>query len=65
MPGGIPLRLMLWLAAGLFALRVVGDFRYVGLFRSIRKTAFARMDRIFYTPLCATYAAAFILFAWA
>jgi hypothetical protein len=30
--------------------RAVGDFRYVGLFRAVRESAFARMDRWVYTP---------------
>jgi hypothetical protein len=47
-------------AAVLFALRVVGDFRFVGVFRKIRNTAFARYDRRIYTPLCAVLAAGFL-----
>lgn len=50
--------------AVIFALRCVGDFRYFGIFRSIRHTDFAAMDRKLYTPLCATYATAFAVAAW-
>lgn len=32
-------------------LRGIGDFRYVGLFRRVRSTPFARLDTWFYTPL--------------
>jgi len=38
--------------SGLFALRTVGDGKYAGLFRRVRDTDFARLDRILYTPLC-------------
>ena len=33
-----------------FLLRAVGDFRLVGLFRRVRDTRFARLDRVLYTP---------------
>ncbi|MFL9884411.1 DUF3995 domain-containing protein [Paraburkholderia agricolaris] len=32
-------------------LRAIGDFRYFGLFRTIRISRFARMDRWLYTPI--------------
>ena len=32
-------------------LRGIGDFRYVGLFKRVRGTPFARMDSRIYTPL--------------
>jgi hypothetical protein len=43
-----------WTAAiGLvFLARVVGDFRYFGLFKKITGTPFARMDSLVYTPIC-------------
>jgi len=41
-----------WLLATLFGLRAVGEFRYVGLFKRVRGTAFARWDTRLYTPLC-------------
>jgi hypothetical protein len=37
--------------------RGVGDFRYVGLFKRIRDTPFARMDSRLYTPLVVALAA--------
>jgi len=40
------------LLAAAFFLRVVGDFRYVGLFKRHRGTRFARMDNRLYMPLC-------------
>jgi len=40
------------LIAGLLALRAVGDFRFVGLTKRVKGTAFARNDTRYYTPLC-------------
>ena len=40
------------IAAGVFALRVVGDFRYLGLFKRIKGTSFAYWDSRLYIPLC-------------
>jgi hypothetical protein len=52
---GLPRRLLTWLsyalALGLLA-RAVGDFRYVGFFKRVRRTRFARMDTLLYSPLC-------------
>jgi len=42
----------LWLIAGLFLVRSIGDFRYVGFFKTIRYTAFGRNDTAYYSPLC-------------
>jgi len=39
--------------AAVFAARAVGDFRYVGFFKRIKDTTFARRDSLFYSPLCA------------
>lgn len=36
----------------IFLMRAVGDFRYVGFFKRIRETTFAKMDSRFYSPLC-------------
>ncbi len=45
-----------WLIAAAFALRAIGDFRYVGFFKRIRDSRFARLDTIAYSPLCACLA---------
>jgi hypothetical protein len=42
-----------WLIAVVFALRAIGDFRYVGFFKRIRDGKFARLDTLAYSPLCA------------
>ncbi len=36
----------------IFLLRAVGDFKYVGFFKRIHETPFAKMDSRFYSPLC-------------
>jgi hypothetical protein len=41
-----------WILAALLLLRTVGDFRYVGLFKRVKDTAFAYWDTAAYTPLC-------------
>jgi len=41
-----------WLIALLFLARAVGEFRYVGLFKSVRGTDFANWDTWLFTPLC-------------
>jgi hypothetical protein len=43
-----------------FALRTVGDFRTVGLFKRPARNAFARNDALLYTPLCFSLAAALL-----
>jgi len=40
-----------WALAAAFVLRAVGEFRYVGFFKRVRTTAFARMDTRYYSPL--------------
>ncbi|WP_175635030.1 DUF3995 domain-containing protein [Pedobacter ghigonis] len=37
----------------IFLIRTIGDFQYVGIFRKIKHTVFARYDRKYYVPLCA------------
>jgi hypothetical protein len=49
-------RVCAWLIAVAFALRAVGDFRYVGFFKKIRESRFARLDTFAYSPLCACLA---------
>jgi len=63
---GVPHRALSWisyaLALGLTA-RAIGDFRYVGLFKKVRGSPFARMDTRFYSPLCLLLAAGVSLVA--
>ena len=43
---------VIWAIASIFILRAVGDFRYVGFFKKVKKTEFGRMDTKWYAPLC-------------
>lgn len=36
----------------LFCIRAIGDFRYVGLFKKVKDSVFAKNDRAFFIPLC-------------
>lgn len=51
-------RLLVWLIVVAFAARAVGDFRYVGFFKRVRDTRFARLDTRVFSPLCAALALA-------
>lgn len=42
----------LWMIAGIFILRSIGEFKYVGFFKKIKHTAFGEMDTKYYSPLC-------------
>jgi len=41
-----------WVLAALFLIRAVGEFRYVGFFKSVRDTRFATWDSWLFSPLC-------------
>ena len=41
-----------WSIATIFFLRAIGDFKYVGIFKKIRDSDFAKNDNWFYSPLC-------------
>jgi len=43
---------ILWLVMGVFLLRVIGDFHYVGLFKKVKNTTFSRNDNRYFVPLC-------------
>lgn len=46
----------LYVLAAIFALRAIGDFKYVGFFKSIDGTSFGKMDTLYYSPLCLSLA---------
>ncbi|MGG1516821.1 DUF3995 domain-containing protein [Paenibacillus oryzisoli] len=55
LPLALPAKLVRWgciLSAIVFALRCIGDFKYVGLFKTNRASRFARYDYFLFTPLC-------------
>ena len=41
-----------WVLGGIFTLRAIGDFNYVGFFKKIKNTSFGKLDTRFYSPLC-------------
>jgi len=55
LPLGVSPRFLAWpcyaLALGLLA-RAIGEFRYLGFFKRVRGSRFARMDTLVYSPLC-------------
>jgi hypothetical protein len=50
-------RLGTWGLAFVFAVRAIGEFRYVGFFKRVRGTLFARRDSLVYSPLCVVISA--------
>ena len=36
----------------IFLIRFIGDFKWVGIFKKIKGTLFAKNDTLFYAPLC-------------
>ncbi len=52
-----------WTIVMVFAARVVGDFRWFGLFKRMTGTPFAWWDTWLYVPLCALLALAALLVA--
>ncbi len=48
----------------IFLLRSIGDFKYVGFFKKIEGTAFARNDTRFYSPLCLFIAVVAFCICW-
>jgi hypothetical protein len=43
-----------WLLAAIFIMRAIGEFRYVGFFKRVTRSRFARWDTALYSPLCLT-----------
>lgn len=68
LPRFLPAGLMRGASAALalvFAVRAVGDFRYVGFFKRIRGGMFAGRDTLIYSPLCLLLAVLIALVALA
>ena len=42
----------LYAVGGVFILRAIGDFKYVGFFKRIKGTLFAKNDTKYFSPLC-------------
>lgn len=52
---GLPLwlfKLGTWGVATVLFARAIGDFRFVGFFKRVHGTPFARNDTLYYSPLC-------------
>lgn len=41
-----------WIIPSIFILRAIGDFKYVGFFKKLKDTDFAKRDTKFFSPLC-------------
>ncbi|OSY87803.1 hypothetical protein WH52_10290 [Tenacibaculum holothuriorum] len=41
-----------YIIASIFLLRAIGDFKYVGFFKKIKNTQFAKNDTMYFSPLC-------------
>lgn len=51
LPNGI-LNYIFWSIPSIFTLRAIGDFKYLGLFKTVKNTAFAKADALIFIPLC-------------
>jgi hypothetical protein len=64
---GVPQRVLAWLcyalALGLLA-RAIGEFKYLGFFKRVRGSRFARLDTLVYSPICLLLALGVALVAW-
>jgi hypothetical protein len=41
-----------WIIPVIFLLRAIGEFKYIGFFKCVRKTDFGKLDTKFFSPLC-------------
>lgn len=41
-----------WIIPSIFLLRAIGEFKYVGFFKTVKKTDFAKWDTKLFSPLC-------------
>lgn len=41
-----------WVIPIIFLLRAIGEFKYIGFFKSIKNTDFGKLDTKFFSPLC-------------
>ena len=67
MPVALPPWLLyngLWVISGIFTLRAIGEFKYVGFFKKIRSTTFGKMDTRYYSPLCLSIGIMAALLEW-
>ena len=43
-----------WIIPSIFIIRAIGDFKYIGFFKKIKNTEFAKADSNRFAPLCLT-----------
>jgi Protein of unknown function (DUF3995) len=48
----------------IFGLRAVGDFHYVGFFKTVKGTLFAGLDTAYYSPLCLLLSIMALILSW-
>ncbi len=53
-----------WFLSGVFAIRSIGDFNMVGLFKKIKSTKFAEFDTKYFIPLTSFWSIAFAFIAY-
>ncbi|MDC1540332.1 DUF3995 domain-containing protein [Flavobacteriaceae bacterium] len=41
-----------WIIPIIFLLRAMGEFKYIGFFKRVKKTDFGKLDTKFFSPLC-------------
>jgi len=41
-----------WIIPAIFILRAIGEFKYIGFFKRIKKTNFGKLDTKLFSPLC-------------
>jgi hypothetical protein len=41
-----------WIIPTIFLLRAIGEFKYVGFFKSVKETDFGKLDTKLFSPLC-------------
>ena len=54
----------LYTVLGVFFLRSIGDFKYVGFFKKIKNTQFAKNDTKYFSPLCLFLSAVGVLISF-
>jgi hypothetical protein len=52
---------LLLVLVAVFAIRALGDFKYVGFFKKVKNTDFAINDTKYFTPLCAFVAVSLLI----
>ena len=53
-----------WFLSGIFAIRSIGDFNMVGIFKKIKLTKFAEFDTKYFIPLTSFWSITFALLAY-